>query len=104
MFDGLESARSRVEGHFDEVTIKFEKMITPRKVILDFKYFVNNNPKAVEILLKTSGGWITVAGPNYVKPFAANQKEIILQKSVKTDHISIRTLPDGGINRVHVYE
>jgi malate synthase/allantoicase/CubicO group peptidase (beta-lactamase class C family) len=104
MFDGLESARSRVEGHFDEVTIKFEKMITPRKVILDFKYFVNNNPKAVEILLKTSGGWITVAGPNYVKPFAANQKEIILQKTIETDHIRIRTLPDGGINRVHVYE
>jgi malate synthase len=104
MFDGLESARSRVEGHFDEVTIKFEKMITPRKVILDFKYFVNNNPKAVEILLKTSDNWITVAGPNYVKPFAANQKEIILQKTTKTDHIRIRTLPDGGINRVHVYE
>lgn len=103
MFDGLESARSREAGHFDEVTIKLKKAIVPRRIVFDFKYFVNNNPKAVEVLLKTPEGWRTVAGPLAVKAFAANKKEIILTISHETDQLKVRTLPDGGINRVHVY-
>jgi len=104
MFDGMESARSRKPGHYEEVTIKLGKKIKPGRVVLDFKYFVNNNPRDVEILGLNNGGWETLAGPFPVKPFAANRKEILINQNFLTQEIKIRTLPDGGINRVHIYE
>jgi allantoicase len=104
MFDGMESARSRKPGHYEEVTIKLGQKIKPGRVVLDFKYFVNNNPRDVEILGLNNGVWETVAGPFPVKAFAANKKQIRLDAKFATDQVKVRTLPDGGINRVHVYE
>lgn len=103
MFDGMESARSREQGHYDEVTIQLSKPVVPNRVVLDFKYFVNNNPTAVEILGLGEAGWKTLAGPLGVKAFAGNKKEIIIDRSFETDQIKVRTLPDGGINRIHVF-
>ena len=104
MFDGMESARSREPGHFDEVTIKLGKAIVPRRVQLDFKYFVNNNPGAVEILALRAGKWEKLTGPAPVKGFAANVKEFYLENAWVTDQLKVRTLPDGGINRIHVFD
>jgi allantoicase len=104
MFDGMESARSRDAGHFDEVTIRLGEVIKPGCIVLDFKYFVNNNPRAVEVLGYTDGAWKTIVDLTPVKAFAANKKVIRVNVDLKTDQIKVRTLPDGGINRVHVYE
>ena len=104
MFDGMESARSRDAGHFDEVTIRLGKVIKPGRIVLDFKYFVNNNPRAVEILGYADGRWKTIVDATPVKAFASNKKVILTNVDIKTDQIKVRTLPDGGINRVHIYE
>lgn len=105
MFDGLESARSRDPGHYEEVVIALGKVISIAYVDFDFTYFVNNNPRQVQIFAATPDGWTDVSGLVSVKAYAGNYRRVVLSanRSLPTDQILIRTFPDGGINRVHVY-
>jgi allantoicase len=105
MFDGLESARSRDPGHFEEARIRLGKPIRIGRIELDFHFFVNNNPCDVEILaaLGNDGEWTAIVARSYVKPFAGNRKAFIVTSCQTFDRILLRTFPDGGVNRVHVY-
>jgi len=103
MFDGLESARSRKPGHFEEVEIELGSAIVLDRVVFDFEYFVNNNPRSVVVFAQVQGQWQDVSGDVPVKAFAANQKEVRFKNSIRTKSIRVRTIPDGGINRIHVY-
>lgn len=103
MFDGLESARSRDAGHFEEVILKLGRKIIIREIVFDFKYFVNNNPNSIRVEGKYKGRWVELVPNTNVKPFAANQKSFKIQFKAAIQDLRVITLPDGGINRIHVY-
>lgn len=104
MFDGLESARSRDRGHNEEVVIGLAKAQILKRIELDFSYFVNNNPKEIQIEgFTTEGQWEILFGRKSVKEFAGNILEIsVLSKSI-FEQVKVKTFPDGGINRIHVF-
>ncbi len=104
MFDGLETKRSRVSGHFEEVEIKLGAQIAVRRVVADFKYFVNNNPMFMSFLAWHQDHWEEFIPKTPVKGFAGLQKGWILDKPSYTDRILVRIYPDGGVHRIHVYE
>jgi malate synthase len=104
MFDGLESSRSRVPGHYEEVVVKLGRKIKIARIVIDFKFFTNNNPVAIVLFALVDGSWIDLSGTVPVKAFAANQKEILIGRDTESEQIMLRTLPDGGVNRIHVYE
>jgi allantoicase len=103
MFDGMESSRSRTLGHFDEVTLELSEETDIGRVILDFKYFVNNNPLFVQVFAKCASQWVDLSGRSPAKAFAANKKEICVTTPMKTRELRVRTYPDGGINRIQVF-
>lgn len=103
MFDGLESARSRAWDHSEEVVLQLGSMVKIHRLVLDFTYFVNNNPLYISVSACIDGHWVEIIGKTMVKAFAANRKEFNLQAPVTAQKILLRTFPDGGINRLHVY-
>lgn len=102
MFDGLESARSRKPGHFEEVVIALAKTSPIQSVILDFTFFVNNNPRAVSLEGLSDGKWVTLVNETDVKAFAGSKKEFQIDSNLTFSQIKLKTIPDGGINRIWV--
>jgi malate synthase len=105
MFDGIESARSRRPGHFEEAIVELAKPSRLTEIILDYTYFVNNNPLKISIDgLAPHGEWLVLVPETDVKAFAGRKQKIRLQKrSEVVSQIRLRTLPDGGINRLLVF-
>lgn len=103
MFDGMESARSRDVGHFEEVVIELAKPASPRRLELDFTYFVNNNPLEVSIEGLAGDTWVTLVPKTNVKAYAASKWRIDLASSAKISQIKLTAYPDGGINRLRAY-
>ncbi len=102
MFDGFESARSRVEGHVEEIKLRLAKPVCPAKIRFDFKYFVNNNPRFVSVHGLQGEKWVELAPKTSVKAFAGNQKEILISTQQVFSELLIKVYPDGGINRIQV--
>lgn len=100
MFDGLESARSRKKDNFEEVVIQLAEDSYIKRIILDFKYFVNNNPREISIEGLCGNEWMLLVRKSHVKAFAANQKEFIIDDGFRYSQLKIKTFPDGGINRL----
>jgi allantoicase len=103
MFDGLESARSRKPDHFEEAVIQLAEESPIQKIILDFKFFVNNNPREVSLEGLCNREWILLVDKTNVKAFAGNQKEFKINSDRKFTQLKLKTFPDGGINRIYVY-
>jgi len=103
MFDGLESSRSRVSEHFEEVVIQLGKKVAIQQLLFDFTYFVNNSPLFISVAVGIDGQWTEIVKKTSVKAFAANKKAFSLPLPVTAQEILVRTFPDGGINRLHVY-
>ena len=103
MFDGLESARSRKIGHFEEVILQLGKKIAIRRIVFDFRFFVNNNPKFVSVEGQIGKKWVELVPKTNVKAFAGQQKEFRLQNKKAFQVLRVRTFPDGGVNRIHVF-
>ncbi len=104
MFDGLESARSRNKEHFEEVVIRLGKEIKLGRIVVDFRYFVNNNPRQIQVFSGLDGGWQAITKVVSVKAFAGNVMQLDIPAGPLVRDLMIRTLPDGGINRIHVFE
>ncbi len=100
MFDGLESARSRQPGHHEEVQIRLAKPTQLQALILDFSFFVNNNPLDVAIQGKIGKEWVGLVPRTYVKSFAGSQKEFLVQETGLVEELRVQTFPDGGMNRL----
>src|SRR5690606_32312509 len=98
MFDGLENARSRTPGHFEEVEIGLSRKAKVKTIEFDFTHYVNNNPMFVAI--EANGK--ELVKKTFVKPFAANKK--IFKVDCEMDRFTVKIYPDGGINRIRVYE
>jgi allantoicase len=104
MFDGIESARSRKPDHFEEVIVELAKSGPIDEIVLDYSFFVNNNPRRISIDgLSTDGTWIPLVAETDVKAFAGTKQSIRLQTKGSISKLRLKTIPDGGINRLLVY-
>ena len=103
MFDGFGSARSRTAGHQEELLIQIDEPRVLERIVFDFHYFVNNNPKLVQVLGMSGGKWLELTKKTNVKAFAGNQKEFQIQSEATIEQLKIWVFPDGGVNRIRVY-
>lgn len=103
MFDGFESARSRVKGHHQEVLIQLARTTPIQRIVMDFSYFVNNNPFELSIQGLSKGTWVTLVDRSNVKAFAGNKKEFSILNTQEFEQIKVIAHPDGGINRIRVF-
>jgi malate synthase/allantoicase/CubicO group peptidase (beta-lactamase class C family) len=104
MLDGLESKRSRVKGHKEEVVIELCEEIEIGSIVFDFKYFVNNNPLKLSIDVKTNNKWESIVSEYPSKAYAGNKLEIKPVKLFKSKFLRIAFFPDGGVNRIKVFK
>lgn len=104
MFDGLESKRSRINGHKEEVIIRLSKEASIKRLVLDFTYFVNNNPMFCSLAIKNGDDWVQLIDKFHTKPYAGNMCEIIFKNNIKSDTVKLNLFPDGGVNRIFIYE
>jgi malate synthase len=103
MFDGLESARSRISGHFEEIIIQLAKRSSIHKIEIDFTYFVNNNPLKIEVHAKDKSEWINIVNRINVKAYAGNIISLSVDDNNLFEQIRLRAYPCGGLNRIKVY-
>lgn len=103
MFDGFESARSRTQGHFEELELKLGRKCKIEMIEIDFKYYVNNNPRELKISAKVGSDWREIVPQTDVKAFAANQIRFKVLHDHKVEFLKFTVIPDGGMNRVRVY-
>lgn len=103
MFDGLESARSRDRNNSEEVVIELAERSVIGRIIFDFSYFINNNPREISIEGMCEGEWIALVRKTNVKAYAGNRKEFRIKDGLAYSQIKIKTFPDGGINRLRVF-
>ena len=103
MFDGFESARSRKKDHFEEAIIELGRPSVIHRIVVDFCYFVNNNPYALSFQGLSKGEWTTIVDQQVVKAYAANQCEFQIDSKLVFEQIRVIVHPDGGINRVRIY-
>lgn len=105
MFDGLESKRSREKNHFDSCTLSLAWPAKIHRIELDFTFFINNNPKFIEILGKNEdkNEWQKIIHRTDVKAFAGNTKIFEIDNDNKFEQIKIKTIPDGGVNRLKIF-
>lgn len=102
MFDGMESARSRVPGHFEELIVKLAKPATIQRIELDYTYFVNNNPLHVSVEGKSGEEWKEIIPKTNVKAFAGNVKVFHVEDKATFSEVRVRNFPCGGMNRLKV--
>lgn len=103
MFDGLESARSRKKDHFEECIVSLAWACVVHRIELDFTYFVNNNPLFLSLEGRVNNEWVEIVGKTRVKGFAGNSKSFEIKSDQLFDQIKVKTIPDGGINRLKVF-
>lgn len=103
MFDGLESARSRTPGHYEEVVVELAKKAPVNRIEMDFTYFVNNNPLEVSLDAFSNGKWINLVEKSLVKPYAGKLVDFKINNSEVFEQVRVRTYPCGGMNRFKVF-
>ena len=103
MFDGLESKRSRVEGHKEEVVIELSEEIEIGSIDFDFKFFVNNSPSKLSIEAFVGGEWKKIVREYNCKAYASNTLSIKPISTYRSKQLKISFLPDGGVNRIKVF-
>ena len=104
MVDGLESARSRDREHSENVVIRLGQLKKVGRIELDFTYFVNNNPREVAIDGLCDNQWVPLVTRTKVKAFAGNAIAFRVDAIGPCEQIRVTVFPDGGINRVRVFE
>ena len=104
MFDGLESARSRAKDHSEFVTVKLAKTAPIKACLMDFDFFVNNNPVSISLEgLTETDEWKTLLHQEKVKYYAGNSAYYEFKEDEKFKQVRLTTYPDGGVNRLKVF-
>jgi allantoicase len=104
MFDGLESARSRDDDHFEELVIQLAKPAKLESIELELTYFVNNAPDEIQIEGFTiDQRWCELAARQSIKAFAGNTVVFKINSIEKILRLKFVLFPDGGINRIRAY-
>lgn len=103
MFDGFETARSRVANHYDQVIVQLARKAKIHRLELEFTYFVNNNPQKISIHAFDGTEWHLLFDQYPVKRFAGNKVKLPVESNVEFEQIKLQTWPDGGVNRLKAY-
>lgn len=104
MFDGFESARSRDKNHFEEVVVELAKPSVIHRIVVDFKYFKNNNPFKLSLHgLSKDSSWSLLVDKASVKAYAGNSIEFKVKVDSIFTQIKLTAWPDGGLNRLRVF-
>jgi malate synthase len=103
MFDGAESARSRIKNHFEEIVIELGKPAKLHRIEIDFTYFINNNPNELSVDALVKGNWISIVPKTEVKAYAGNTIEFKIAQTEMIEQLKITTFPDGGMNRIRAF-
>lgn len=103
MFDGMESARSRIPGHFEEVVIKLARPGKIHRLEMDFTWFVNNNPLEASVDGLSNGKWVPLIPKTFVKAFRGHKKVFDIESNEVFDQLKLRAYPCGGINRLKAF-
>ena len=103
MVDGLESARSRVAGHSENMVIALGRTAKITRIVLDFSRFVNNNPQEVFVDGLCAGKWVKLVARTNVKSFAGSAIALPIESSDPCEQVRVTVFPDGGMNRVRVF-
>jgi malate synthase len=102
MFDGMESARSRIPGHFEEVVAKLSRPAPVKSIEMDFTFFVNNNPLEVAVDGLAESGWLPIVKKTNVKAYAGNKILFSTSNDSIFDQVRVHTYPCGGMNRFKI--
>lgn len=103
MFDGFESARSRTLDHCESVIIQLGQATAIDHIELDFTFFINNNPREIELHGRAGGVWHPLVGRTPVKAYAGNAIRFQIDGARVCDQVRLQVYPDGGVNRVRVF-
>jgi malate synthase len=104
MFDGLESARNRIPGHYEEVSIQLARESILERIEIDFTYFVNNNPQKIMIEGQDHDQhWITLVPLTEVKAYAGNKISFSLKEKHMIKNLRVTAHPCGGMNRLRAW-
>ncbi len=103
MFDGFESARSRTEGHTEEVTIALGKAGKLQRIEAEFTYFKHNNPVALMIQGWDGSQWLPLVSRTPVKAYAGNTIVFDIATTPVIEQLKVTVFPDGGINRLRAF-
>ena len=103
MFDGMESARSRIPGHFEEIILALANKTKIHRIEMEFTFFVNNNPLEVDVEGLSMGEWIVLIKKTNVKAYAGNQIAFQIKDERIYEQLRVRTFPDGGMNRFRAF-
>lgn len=103
MFDGLESARSRECGHFEEVLLQLGKKAKIHRIEVDLTFFLNNNPREIEIFGKNGDKWPILVCKTNIKDYAGLICIFPISYQEEIDFLKIKIYPDGGINRIRAF-
>jgi len=108
MGDGWETSRSRSAGHFDFVVVALGKPGVVASLVVDFTWFVLNNPVALRVKAAQAPGvevpgddaWFELVPQTRVKELAGRSLQLTLDGKRPVSHLRLETLPDGGANRL----
>ncbi|MDA8792777.1 aldolase/citrate lyase family protein [Bacteriovoracaceae bacterium] len=101
MFDGGESARSRKNDNCEVIKIRLKKEKVIKKILIDFKFFINNSPLYLSLnAMDNDGEKQTLLQKVFVKPYRGNFALFEINSEFKCKFITLKLYPDGGINRV----
>ena len=100
MFDGFESARSRVDGHKEVLEIQLDPPRKIKSVDLEMDFFVNNNPKSIQCFGSSDKEYFEISEVESLKEYAGNTKRILFNCDEVLKKMKFDVFPDGGINRV----
>mmetsp|Transcript_11411 Transcript_11411/g.14867 ORF Transcript_11411/g.14867 Transcript_11411/m.14867 type:complete len:644 (-) Transcript_11411:367-2298(-) len=106
MHDGFESARSRVKGHKEILVVGLGSPHVVHRVELDFTFFVNNNPRSVQVYGRTAkddSDWVELVKETNVKAYAGNWKAFNIAYPEELCELKLVAIPDGGVNRVKAF-
>jgi allantoicase/malate synthase/CubicO group peptidase (beta-lactamase class C family) len=109
MFDGFETARCRIPDGKEHMEIQLAVPSSLDSILVDFTYFVNNNPRelAIEGLDMATNKWIPIVERMHTKHYRGNklliQKGPTFKQGTVFSRMKIYSFPCGGYNRVHVY-
>lgn len=107
MFDGFETARSRVRDSAESVEIAFAHPASIKRIRIDFTYFVANNPDSMAIeALQSDGTSFSLMPQTWTKPYAGNVFEYSVASSlagVRIAKVRVLCLPCGGFNRISFF-
>ena len=105
MFDGFETARSRRRDSAEAVEISLAYPACIHRVVIDFTYFVANNPDSMAIELIHGGGSTSTLMPQtWTKPYHGNTLVYDVPKdlrTIKAHRVRVFSIPCGGFNRIH---